>query len=218
MQAIDQALRAQKWPTDKTLAADLEVDPRTIRRDIEFLRDERNAPIEYDRARGGYFYAEPTYQLPLVQMTEGELLGLYLSERMLRQFHGTPFEADLRQAIAKMADMLPDNVTVRLDSIGDFLSVLPAVEAEYDPDSFCALLRAVVGQRQLDMVYWTASRNESYPPGFRSLRALTRRRWLVCLRLLSQRGRNPAVRCPAGAIGEGDGRNVRPPGGFPRRR
>ena len=39
---------------------------------------------------------------------------------------------------SKLADMLPDNVTVRLDSIGDFLSVLPAVEAEYDPDSFCA--------------------------------------------------------------------------------
>jgi hypothetical protein len=53
---------------------------------------------------------------------------------MLRQFHGTPFEPDLRQAIAKLADMLPDSVTVRLDSIGDFLSVLPAVEAEYDPE------------------------------------------------------------------------------------
>jgi hypothetical protein len=38
-QAIDQALRARKWPTDKTLAKDLEVDPRTIRRDLEFMRD-----------------------------------------------------------------------------------------------------------------------------------------------------------------------------------
>jgi hypothetical protein len=37
MQAIDQALRARKWSTDKTLARDLEVDPRTIRRDIEFI-------------------------------------------------------------------------------------------------------------------------------------------------------------------------------------
>jgi hypothetical protein len=40
MQAIDQALRARKWPTDKTLARDLEVDPRTIRRDLGFMRDE----------------------------------------------------------------------------------------------------------------------------------------------------------------------------------
>jgi predicted DNA-binding transcriptional regulator YafY len=161
MQEIDRALRAGRWPTAKSLAKELNVDPRTIRRDLEFMRDERNAPVEYNRVRRGYFYAEPTYQLPLVQMTEGELLGLYLSERMLRQFHGTPFEPDVRQAIAKLADMLPDNVTVRLDSIADFLSVLPAVEADYDPDSFCTLLRAVVGRRQLNMVYWTASRNET---------------------------------------------------------
>ena len=40
MQAIDQALRARKWPTDKTLAKDVEVDPRKIRCDLEFMRDE----------------------------------------------------------------------------------------------------------------------------------------------------------------------------------
>jgi hypothetical protein len=31
--------RAQRWSTDKTLATDLEVDPRTIRLDREFLVD-----------------------------------------------------------------------------------------------------------------------------------------------------------------------------------
>jgi hypothetical protein len=35
MKVIDQALRARKRPRDKTRAADLEVDPRTIRRDPE---------------------------------------------------------------------------------------------------------------------------------------------------------------------------------------
>jgi predicted DNA-binding transcriptional regulator YafY len=50
MQAIDPALPARKWPTDKTLAKDLEVDPRTIRRDLEFMRDEHHAPIAFDRS------------------------------------------------------------------------------------------------------------------------------------------------------------------------
>jgi hypothetical protein len=40
MQAIDWALRAGRWPTSKSLARELKVDPRTIRRDIEFMRDE----------------------------------------------------------------------------------------------------------------------------------------------------------------------------------
>jgi predicted DNA-binding transcriptional regulator YafY len=161
MQAIDQALRARKWPTDKTLANDLEVDPRTIRRDLEFMRDEHHAPIAFDRVRRGYHYTEPTYRLPLLQMSQGELLALYLSERLMRQFRGTPFEPDLRQAIAKLGDMLPDGVTVRLDEIADFLSVLPSTQAEYNPESFCTLLHAVLQRRRLHMVYWTASRNET---------------------------------------------------------
>ena len=32
MQAIDQALRAGRWPTDKSLAKELKVDPRSWRR------------------------------------------------------------------------------------------------------------------------------------------------------------------------------------------
>jgi DeoR/GlpR family transcriptional regulator of sugar metabolism len=51
MQAIDQALRARKWPTDKTLARDLEVDPRTIRRDLEFMRDEHQFGQRVARTR-----------------------------------------------------------------------------------------------------------------------------------------------------------------------
>jgi predicted DNA-binding transcriptional regulator YafY len=89
------------------------------------------------------------------------LLALYLSERLMRQFRGTPFEPDLRQAIAKLGDMLPDGVTVRLDEIADFLSVLPSTQAEYNADSFCTLLHAVLQRRRLHMVYWPASRNET---------------------------------------------------------
>jgi hypothetical protein len=53
MQAIDQAHRSRKWPTDKTLAKDLEVDLRTIRRDLESMRDEHQfgQPVARKRVR-----------------------------------------------------------------------------------------------------------------------------------------------------------------------
>jgi hypothetical protein len=47
-------------------------------------------------------------------MTQGEMLALSGSERMMRQFRGTPFERDLRQAIKKLSEMLPDGVSVSL--------------------------------------------------------------------------------------------------------
>ena len=43
IQAIDQALRARRWPTGEALALALEVDPRTIRRNIRFMRLEQHA-------------------------------------------------------------------------------------------------------------------------------------------------------------------------------
>ncbi len=135
------------------------VTRRTIRRDIDYLRDQLNAPIEFDGMGNGYYNTEPTSRLPFPQLTQGEMLALYLSERMMRQFRGTPFEPDLRQAIAKLSDLLPDGVSVRVEAIADFLSVLPGVEADYDPETFSTVMRAVIGRRRLKMVYWTASRN-----------------------------------------------------------
>ena len=85
-------------------------------------------------------------------MSQGEMLALYLSERMMRQFSGSPFEEDLRQVIKKLSATLPDRVPVHLDQIADYLSVLAAVQAEYDPEAFCAMLGAVIGRRRLKMV------------------------------------------------------------------
>ena len=84
----------------------------------------------------------------------------------MRQLEGTPFESDLRQAIAKLGTMLPDGVSVRLDAMADMLSVLPAARPYYDPESFSTLTTAVVCRHRVEMVYWTASRDETTQRAF----------------------------------------------------
>ncbi len=79
--AIDLALRAHRWPDDKVLAQEFEVDPRTIRRDLESMRDQLRAPIAFDRDRRGYRYSEPTFRLHSSLVTEGELTALLPAER-----------------------------------------------------------------------------------------------------------------------------------------
>jgi predicted DNA-binding transcriptional regulator YafY len=115
MKAIDQALQAKKWPNDRMLAADLEVDRRTIRRDLEFLRAQYHAPIEFDRAHQGNYYTEPTFRIALPQFTHGELIALFLAERMMHQFRGTPFighchlRADIRMFAVQSVLSLRDS-------------------------------------------------------------------------------------------------------------
>lgn len=156
---IDRAIRSGSWPNATTLGADLEVDPRTVRRDINYMRDRLGAPIAFDSRRNGYGYAEPSYRLPFLQMTEGELVALLLAERMMHQFQGTPFERDLDRAFARLAELLPDAVTVHLGAAADCLAVLPTARIDYDPATFATLAGAAIRRRRVEMTYWTAGRD-----------------------------------------------------------
>ena len=94
-------------------------------------------------------------------MTEGELVALLVSAQVMDQYRGTPFEQDLRKALAKISESLPDTIEVPLDELTNCLSVLPRVQTTYDPEIFRVLVTAVRQSRQLSMVYWTAGRNET---------------------------------------------------------
>jgi predicted DNA-binding transcriptional regulator YafY len=156
---IDQAIRQGKWPNASTLGRMLEVSPRTVQRDLIFLRDRLRAPLEFDSRRNGYHYTCIDFQLPLFRMTRGELVALFLAERVLRQCQGTPFEVDLRLALERLSAQLPQDVSVDLGSLADTLSVTPTTVTVHDLDTFAAVAAAVSSRRQLELDYWTAGRN-----------------------------------------------------------
>ena len=55
---IHAKIKSGCYPNSKQLAYDLETSEPTINRDIEYLRDSRGAPIQYDFTNRGYFYTE----------------------------------------------------------------------------------------------------------------------------------------------------------------
>ena len=58
---IDEAIRFGSYPSIAKLAEKAEVNERTIERDIEYLRNMYEAPIEYDRTRRGYYYSKQNF-------------------------------------------------------------------------------------------------------------------------------------------------------------
>ncbi len=58
---IDKAIRSGKFPNANKLASIAEVNPRTIHRDIEYMRDMYGAPIEYDSYKRGFYYTEDNF-------------------------------------------------------------------------------------------------------------------------------------------------------------
>ena len=59
LQYIDTAIREKGIVTVKEVAQKFEVSPRTVKRDIEYLRERINAPVEYVTHKKGYCYSLP---------------------------------------------------------------------------------------------------------------------------------------------------------------
>ncbi|HEV2318283.1 MAG TPA: WYL domain-containing protein [Verrucomicrobiae bacterium] len=153
MMRIHQALQSGNFPNASRLAQEIEVAPKTIHRDMEFMRDRMNLPIEFDASRNGYFYDGEVSGFPSLQITEGELFALVVAEKALQQYRGTSFEKPLLSAIKKMEQSLPDTISLNLSDVGRAISFRTSVEPILDLEVFDTLARAVADRRQLELDY-----------------------------------------------------------------
>lgn len=93
------------------LTKTLEVSRKTVVRDIAFMRDRLDLPIEFDAQIQAYRYTHPVNAFPTVHMTEGELLALLVAQRALEQYRGTPFHRQLEVAFEKLVGGLRDRIS-----------------------------------------------------------------------------------------------------------
>jgi predicted DNA-binding transcriptional regulator YafY len=141
--AVDSLIREGGFPNAVVIARKLEVTPRTIQRDIEYMRDMYSAPIEYDYGHRGYYYSEPNFFIKSVILTEGELFSITLFDQMLEQYRNTPLEDDLRRIFAKIAGSLPSNVSVQSAFLNNQMSFIPDAAGKVDPKVFSCVFTAL---------------------------------------------------------------------------
>ncbi len=150
---IHQAIQSGHFPNASKLAAEIEVATKTIHRDIEFMRDRLNLPIEYNAGRNGYFYAGEVSAFPTMQITEGELFALVVAEKALQQYRGTSFEKPLLSALRKMEQALPDTISLNLADLEQTISFRTRAEPILNLGIFDALAKAVARRQQLEFNY-----------------------------------------------------------------
>jgi len=153
MLRIHQAVQAGNYPNAATLARELEVSGKSIHRDLEFMRDRLELPLEYDGRRYGYFYTQAVSSFPILQITEGELFALLVAEKALQQYRGTNFEKPLLSAFRKMAAALPDTISLNLADWEQTISFRTSAEPILKLEIFDALAKAVAQRRQLQLTY-----------------------------------------------------------------
>ena len=153
MLRIHDELRRNTLPNCTKLCKLLEVSRKTVVRDIAFMRDRLDLPIEFDLAIQSYRYTHPVSSFPTVNVTEGELLALLVARRALEQYQGTPFHRQLEVAFEKLAGGLKERISFSpADELGS-VSFKNIGLGKADLTVFNALSAAVLRQREVEFDY-----------------------------------------------------------------
>ncbi len=119
---IHDQIASGSFPSVAQLAEKLGVNERTVKRDLDVLRCQLNAPIIYERRKKGFRYAEIGWTLPLTNFNEKEFLAVFIAENALKLTGHLPEAADLKKALAKLVSYLPDKVSFDLATLSESVS------------------------------------------------------------------------------------------------
>lgn len=133
---------------------ELEVSGRTVKRDLEFMRDQLGAPIDWDRSERGYRYTAPFEKLPLVTVSADEALAVALAGKVFSAWEGSPLGEALTAGLEKVASAVGNTVSIASEEL-DALIVSPPGDRTDDAEraKLGQLIQAAASHREVRFSY-----------------------------------------------------------------
>lgn len=160
---IDNLLHANQIVPISRFLQELEVSPATFKRDLEYMRDRLNAPIQWSKLDGGYSYAtghkSQPQALPGLWFNDSEAYALLMMQSLLSEMqpgllgpHIAPLRARLRAVIES-----GKHAAVDVESRIKLLNVA----ARPVPDkNFELVAAALLGRFRLQISYYSRARDD----------------------------------------------------------
>lgn len=155
-----QQAKHERFPNASKLAQRFECSVRTAQRDIEYFRCRLHAPLEYEAARRGFYYADPDFQLPMLSLNEKELLALLVSKKLLTDAAAGPLGDELGHIVKKLGAVLAGNVPGRVDPDQAF-SFRSTEFTPVEPLLFGCVSNALLLSRLLTFNYYSPAGHQS---------------------------------------------------------
>lgn len=150
---IDRKISEGRFPNCTNLAEEYEVSSKTIQRDLEYMRYELDAPIEYSAKERGYFYKEANFQLPAISIKESDLFSIYLAEEILDQYRDTPLYVRLKSVFEKIEGSLPNAPNTNYTPPQKRFTVFPSPSTTINPKIWDKVFTAVRTQNTIEISY-----------------------------------------------------------------
>jgi len=112
VQMVREGSQNDYLPNSNHFMAEFGVSRRTVARDLDFLRDEEQAPLEYDEVAHGFRLTDESYTLPPVRISRREAFSFALARKLLAHYEGTPLHLDMRSVLNKIAESLEGDITL----------------------------------------------------------------------------------------------------------
>jgi predicted DNA-binding transcriptional regulator YafY len=149
---ISERIKSGDFPNCVQMSDEMEVSLKTIKRDVEFMRDELELPIEFDRTRKGYYYtraADKHFEATFGARAVQELVE---ANHAISQYVGTPIEKLMREAFQQMKQDLGLGEIVT-DTFHGALSFRPFAPMKIDIKALQTVAAAVRRKRGLQFQY-----------------------------------------------------------------
>lgn len=161
---IQRLLQARGTVRLVDLLRELGVSRATFKRDLEYMRDRMNAPIEWDREKRGYRFVEtaagaPRYELPGLWFSPEEIRALLTMQHLLASLQPGLLEPHVKPLLARLRSALgagehpADEIErrIRILHLGARTLALPHFER---------VASAVLNRQRLRIAYVSRGSNE----------------------------------------------------------
>jgi len=155
---IDQLLTVRKVMSRQDLLAALEVSWATLKRDLAYMRDRLNAPIEFDSDAGGYRFGAPSvgpkYELPGLWFNADETYALLTTHQLLCDLEPGLLAPHVAPLLSRL-EAIVGRDEINFSQVANRIRLARIGKRRKNPAHFGVISRAVLERHQLQVQHYS---------------------------------------------------------------
>ncbi len=158
---ICQRLKAGRSVPLKAFMSDLEISRPTFYRDIEYLKDRFNAPIEYDKHAHGYRFDPKAeqFELPGIWFTASEAHAMLSLHHLLNEVQPGLLKPLLEPVYQRLEKSFDKNNTA-IKEMNRRIRILSMAHRKVEPNYYELISHAVLTRKRLFIHYYNRARDD----------------------------------------------------------